>query len=174
MRRTAFAIAAITVGIAVASICGIQRGHREEERQADGDFAISFRCPQQVAWDDGMRLAMRWDEARKKMLFDRKKVIIDSMYAGARIELARPLDDTDEYDEYDFDTRPNANFCPSLDSVKQDGRVHYTVEWDNIGKQTVSLKAAEDHLKEILCNPVYTLWAAHNGEGGPASRTGEW
>jgi hypothetical protein len=134
MRRTAFAIAAITVAIAVASICGIQRGHCEEERQASGDFAISFRCPQQVAWDDGMRLAMRWDDARKKMLFDRKAAGIRCWLGSCEMEFEATQDVTAEYD---FDAgHVFAAKVASPDGISElsanDGRIHFGMDWSDI------------------------------------------
>jgi hypothetical protein len=156
MQRTAFTIAVLVLASTIVSVCQISRGNGVE---ANNRTKISLRFSPEVAWDARTRFAMHWDDARKKMLFDCEKETTETWYSGgARIGFGSPRT------EYDFDVGnvfavANAGSAsdPS-DLSRQDGRIHYGMEWGSGEKRPASSSVQLFVGQEVL-------WGAHNAEG---------
>lgn len=164
MQRTFFAIAVVAASLVVVSHLDAYAGQYRSARtqRTEVTLNVSSHIPSQILWDTPSKFAMRWDDARKKMLFDCKATCVALKYDGKCGWEAPGPDCTDEYS---FDVRNVGGSVTSLDSPKPDGQMHYGMEWDNIEKQPVSPNRQCDFLKQMPNSQVSILWAAHNAEG---------
>lgn len=171
MQKTAFTIAVLVVAIAVVSLYGNGKG----ERQARNGAEISLKFSPDVAWDSGIRFAMHWCDARKKLVFESPRVTFACEWCGSGRMMFRvespdgglPL--LTGKNEYSFDVGNVLESCTASDSGAQDGRVRYTLHWDDAKQTFGHPEPARDFIKGMFNSQVYVLWGAHNAEGGPAS-----
>ena len=150
MRRTFFAIAMIAASLVIVSHLDAYTGRFRDERkhQDEGGLNVSSYISTQILWDTPSMFAMRWDDARKKMLFDCKKVATESMdLSGFRIGFGSPRA------EYDFDVWNIGNPVTSSDSPKPDGQIHYRVHWDDSKQCLVFDKATSE--KQTFCTSCW-------------------
>jgi hypothetical protein len=181
MRRISFAIAVLVVAIGVISLFETSSGNRKEPQQAGKGAEISVKLSSQIAWDSGIRFAMRWDDARKKMIFDRRMTRVVSFLGRwtdpfSDVIRENRIDDGISslagQDKYSFDAGNITDPGDSSNSAKQAGQIHFGVNWNNTRKQPPSPSLARyDFINETFKRQVYVLWSAHNAEGGPASLT---
>jgi hypothetical protein len=169
MQRTSVAIAMVAASLVIVSHLDAYTGHlRHAQKQQDEvSLNVSSHIPTQILWDTPSKFAMRWDDARKKMLFDRKATCVPVRCNVGICVWNDPGPAADCTDEYSFDVRNIGNSVTSSDSPKPDGQIHYGMEWDNAGEQLVSPKPAGNFIKEMFNSQVYVLWGGHNAEGGP-------
>ena len=150
MQKTAFTIAVLVAVSTVVSLCS----NGGTQRRGSGDTE-SLRLSADVAWDNGVRFTMRWDDARKKMLFDCQKVDAEAVDSfRPRICFGSPRA------EYDFDAGNIGIPGDPPDLTRHDNRIHYGMEWAH-----AETEAASSRTDPFVVTQDMILWGAHNAEG---------
>jgi hypothetical protein len=171
MQRTAFTIAVLVVAFAVVSLCGMPCGNSKERRQAGTSAEINLKFSPDMAWENGIKFAMRWCDAEKKLVFESPRVTSALVWCGsgrAGFLVESPdggLPLLHGKNEYNFDAGSVLESCTASDSGTQDGRVRYTLRWDEAKQAFVFPNLQYDSIKQMFNSQVYILWAAHNAEG---------
>ena len=183
MKRTFLAVAVVLASLAAVFCLGIDGGSCQEEQPCAKRFELAMNFPSpQVSWDSESKYVMTWDEASKKLLFNDRAISHGTVTRVCMrfngVNITNPADDgatPSHPDEYSFDVGTIGDPGVSSDSNKEDGRLCYSIRWDD-SKETFTYHEPRpgpipevqlSFTRDECVSDLQIFWKAHNAEAFP-------
>jgi hypothetical protein len=135
MNKNYFAIAVGAALLVGAALSVVQPGKHGEQRHG-AKYSSTTVVPSRLRDSDAtIAFVMQWDERSKRLLFDGQAICHDKPSCfrlnGCNISIEKPFVPPSKCpDRYSFDAGTIGELLASASVQKQDGRIHYRIQWN--------------------------------------------
>jgi hypothetical protein len=149
---TTAAGAALLAGVAALALQLADCGGPQRKTERCNANVVPLRLSDS---NTGVEFVMQWDDASKKLLFDGQAICHDKpkrfpFNSGYITDVSDVVPAPKRPDQYSFDVGTIGDLGVSSNSMKQDGRLHYGIQWDDSKERFMIEKRPTSRQEELF------------------------